>query len=795
MRRQRLRLDSFILGMLRDSATHEDRLFSLRTLKNFDISYDDGRLKVRNGYSRWNSTALADVAKQLFWFADLEQNEHLLAIANDLWFKIVESGAHTQISTEAATARRPVVQVGNRVFFGTDGDGSDIGFRWTDNTAIGAGLSYRAGIARPTVPPTLAAATPLGVTATPILGSRIELNATTQQKFASPFTLADTTRFGSIWMCISRRQNTSLEGNVRLKIYTDDSGDPSTTLADDNAISWEWPVQNLLVNFAGGIDDNTKRFAFPATIELAAGDYWAVLETDATYKTNFITANFNVEIHYDQPGSPTWGGSKWRNGNTSAWDATNIEPHMFIGGFDETKYYDYIYTYVNSTYQIESRASSPTRIKASNTPGATTVDHAVSSDAQVDKIRLYRREADNSDDRDEDILDTYKFVFEITEGDTYTDSQYTDELGAEIQTDDHYLFDETDDGDGDIRTSALSPEVATYWKSRIWFAEANDNKLYFSKILEKDGRTGLTGDSIPDFYPLDNRLEISESSDIIAIVPISADELAVYFRNTSIWVLRGSDDVLNPPADIVLRQAVTDVGLIAPAAVDSLRSRHVFVARKGVYTFTGTSAIEYLSNGIQTILDDIADSSLDDSVVVALGDSVWIAVDEDETADGKLNNIYILDIQRQPATWRLYNYGISVFDMVVRKTGTEYKTLLAADADNAYILKLEDGNDDNGEAIVAEAETQDLVAPNIATIFEVQIDAFYPNTPPSYEGIVTDSHGEEHLFEISPVEIDDLAGHKSGVLVPSAIGSRVKIIQRTVNQNHLRAIDIGFVEQ
>jgi len=337
--------------------------------------------------------------------------------------------------------------------------------------------------------------------------------------------------------------------------------------------------------------------------------------------------------------------------------------------------------------------------------------------------------------------------------------------------------------------------VVTYWKSRIWFAEANDNNLYFSKILEKDGRTGLTGDSIPDFYPLENKLEINETSDIIALVPLSADELAVYFRNKSIWVIRGSDDVLNPPADIVLRQVVTDVGLIAPAAVDSLRSRHVFVARKGVYTFSGTSAIEYLSGGIQTILDEIADSSLDDSVVVALGDSVWIAVDEDETGDGKLNNIYILDIQRQPATWRHYNYDVHFTDLVVRKTGTEYKTLLAADADNAYVLKLEDGNDDNGQAIVAVAETQDLIAPNLATIFEVQIDAYYPNVAPLYEGIVKDARNETHDFEIAPFAIDDLAGHKSGIIIPSAIGARVKITQRTVNQNHLRAIDIGYVEQ
>ena len=42
-------------------------------------------------------------------------------------------------------------------------------------------------------------------------------------------------------------------------------------------------------------------------IELEAGDYWAVLEADDAYRDNFVTATFNVEINYDQPGSPTWG--------------------------------------------------------------------------------------------------------------------------------------------------------------------------------------------------------------------------------------------------------------------------------------------------------------------------------------------------------------------------------------------------------------------------------------------------------------------------------------------------------
>ncbi|MHC4464632.1 MAG: hypothetical protein ACYS30_24850, partial [Planctomycetota bacterium] len=63
---------------------------------------------------------------------------------------------------------------------------------------------------------------------------------------------------------------------------------------------------------------------------------------------------------------------------------------------------------------------------------------------------------------------------------------------------------------------------------------------------------------------MENKLEFDEPSDIIALKRLSADELAIYFRNTSIWTLRGCDDPRNPPADIVRRQMVTDVGLIAP---------------------------------------------------------------------------------------------------------------------------------------------------------------------------------------------------------------------------------------
>ena len=802
MRRNNLRIGNFSRGMIRDSATDEERLLSLRTMKNYFIDYTDGRCKVRKGYTRWNDTALGATARQIFWFGDLSQNEHLLGIIDGSaftgrWFKIAESGAHTALTTETCTARRPVIQVGNRVFFGTDGDGADIGFRWTDNAGIVAGTSNRVGIARPGTGTYVSTSSAVGHTDTAT--NLVTMTTTTRRKLAIQYDVgaADLeidAMYVSVAMEGAAGKAAEVPGAWTCRIFTDNGGEPSTTFVDDSAISD--PVN--VFTFDLEPDPALKRFLFQDVLTLPANTtVWFELSGDANYYDNFeavvpVLFDGKVGTEGTAPGHDFGPLLVFDNG-ASTWGAEpgGREAVFSLSGIDSDKAYGHVLTFYESTYGIESRPSVEDR---STITAGENFAVSTPSSADADKVRIYRRQMDDITDNNAEITDKYKFVGEVDDGDSFTDFKSTENLGAVLQTEDHYRFDETDDGDDAIRAAALLPAVAVYWKSRIWFAEANDNKLYFSKILEQDGATGLTADSIPDFYPLDNKLEFDEVSDIIALVALSADELAVYFRNTSVWILRGADDVLNPPADIVRRRPVTDVGLVAPIGVDSLRSRHVFLARKGVYSFAGTSAIEYLSGGVQTILDEIADTSLDDSVVVTLGDSVWIAVDEDETADGILNNIYILDIQRQPATWRLYSYDVSLYDMVVRKTGTEYKTLLAADAENNFILQLENGNDDNGSAIVAEAETQDLIAPNLSTIFEISIDAFYPNTPPLYEGEVTDGLGETHSFELSPSAINDLAGHKAYPIIASAIGSRVKLTQRTVNQNHLRAFDIGYVE-
>jgi len=801
MRRQRLQIPNFSYGMRRDSALDEERLLSLRTLKNYFIDYSDGRLKTRNGYTRWNDTTLANVAKQLFWFADLSGNEHLLGIANSLWYKINESGAHVLMNADAATARRPIVSAGNRCFFGTDTDAY-----WTDDTALGgATRSYRLGIVAPTNVPlaTLAAGEGSVSVATPpddtaqaanaLIGLRLRSGAT-QVMLAMAYTPSSDQTIRTIPLYILPMHQGAGRGSFRASIHTG-ATEPATDPVGTEAVSDYIDITAYTADEAVWVEAVLQE-----EITLTAGtQYWVVLSSDHWYQTNYIDPvgnagnGFYISFAY---GGPAPSGTSLSL-NAGGWADQNDDyiATYLIGGLHPGHYYDYKTTFYNDTYKSESRPS-PASVRVDPVIGTNrvTISTENSSDGQVDFVGIYRR--DRGDDPtllEDEIVGEYLWVGNAGVGLTYTDKKGTAQLGAELRSENHYLYDDTDDEGTGVRETALIPAVWAYWKGRLWFVEANGRILYMSMKQEQDGSMGLVGDSLPDYFPLENQLELDDPSKVIALVPLSADELAIYFKNTSVWVLRGCDDVLNPPADIVLRQIITDVGLIAPAAVDSLRSRHIFLTRKGLYDFRGTPAQEHLSGGIQTILDEIGDTYLDDSILITLGDSIWLAVDEDE--DGSLENIYIFDIQRRIPTWRLYNYGVNINDMVVRKTGTEYKTLLAADADNAYILKLEDGTTDNGEAIVAELETQDLVVPNLATIFEISIDAYYPNVAPLYEIEITDALDETHYMEMSPVSTDDIAGHKVYPIVTSAVGARVKITQRTVNQNHLRGIDVGYIER
>jgi hypothetical protein len=288
MRRRRLRLDSFIRGMKRDSATDEDRLLSLRTMKNYFIDYTDGRLKVRNGYSRWNDNEMVATATQLFWFGDLDGNEHLLGILDDAthngqWYKIAETGGHTRFDTQLATSPQPMIQVKNRVFYGTDSGAATARFMWTDNVAIAGATSYRVGIARSS--PLF----PTNITSTSVSGHvdsedfAEEMDTSDARKIAIQYDVgAVDEKIQGINTWVKLTTNTSKDGTWTCRVYTDNSGEPSTTLVQDEAVSFPLKVIDWATSFAWEL------FSFKAEVTLPANTtVWFEYSADDDYYANF----------------------------------------------------------------------------------------------------------------------------------------------------------------------------------------------------------------------------------------------------------------------------------------------------------------------------------------------------------------------------------------------------------------------------------------------------------------------------------------------------------------------------
>ena len=811
-RKSEFRIDNFSLGMRRDGAMTQDRMYALRTLKNCDIDYTDGRLVVRKGYSRWNAVALPYPANQLYWFGDMDGNENLLGVVGNptyAWYKIAETGAHTRISAHAATTRRPAMTFGNRVLFGTDKDATEEmaggnGFQWADNTSIVAGTSYRVGIKKPTEGPTVYNVDAEGKSSG-LDAPALELNDDSQRKFGLEYTPAVNLVVGSVRVSMQRANSDYPIGNIRARIETDSAGSASGTLADDNAIS-DWVS---ISQFTKAASYGWILFKFPKVFTLSASTkYHIVIIGDEAYY-NFWThadatgvIDFNVALGRENaPGSWIYGATQIYSQSGSSWSATTSEGLFYVSGLtetggSETGYYDYIITYYNSDYGIESRKSEYTRVKIAAAEMVYVMDYPAPSDGQVDKIRIYRRKlaADaTGSESDDDIAALYYFVTEIDNAQAFYDTIPDTLTGAVLQTNNHYCLDETDDEGTKLREEEIHPNIAVLWKGRVWVAETDGNKLYMSKKLEEDGASGLTGGLIPDYFPLENVLEVGCPSGIVNVEVLPTNELVVYFANSTIWVVSGANDIQNPPSDMSIAQRSGNIGLIASVAVDNFRGRHVLLSRHGLYAFNGTPNLEKLSVYIQSILDDITDANIDDSIVTTFGDEVWLLVDSDN--DGSLDSVYILDIGQNPITWRIYNYGVTLNDLIVREVGTEYKTLFAADKVNKYVLKLNTGTADNDEDITAMIETHPLRSENRSSLFDVFIGAYYPSTVPTYTITITDHSGNETEYTLSPTSSEDIRGHHIGVRVTSDPEARVAISHDTQLADELLFIEIGYIER
>lgn len=795
-----LLLDNFRLGQRRDGALREDKLFSLRDLVNYDILYTDGRLRIRPGYNRWNTNVLPAPAMQLYPFVDQQENFHLLGISNSRWYDISEAGTHTMLSTQAATARRPVVSYGNRVIFGTD-----TGLRWTDDASIGgANPSYRLGILRPDQTPGVAARAGVGnivgVAYPPPPPNLLwwEINNTTREKIAAKFVCTGTAKYFGLyvrWMQVAIGVGT---GQIRFAVYDDSGGKPNALMDDDLITDWT-PIK---VGAPGSYRDNW--LPFQAGYQFDAGTtYWIVVEANSDYYSNYDGSGPNYFfVAFGYSAAPAGDAYKW---DGLAWVASTNELAYTLGGLTTDDYYDYVITYFNSTYAIESRASRRSERVKRNTfvQDQLRVSWTAPTDPQVDRVRVYRRHVGSDPDVAEStITDTYKLAGEAAAGTLYyDDGTETDYLMDDLQTDDHYALDETDEDYDSLRPTAVIPAGMCEWKGRLIVFAADSSLLWMSKVLEENGATGLTGDNIPDYFTFESRHEVPEPSSILAVQPLSNNQLAIYMKNEAIWILYGGDEALNPPSDLAHRPVVKTPGLIGATALANAESSHFYLSRNGLYQFGGYSAYipSYMSETNQSILNAIQRQYLADSLVRIRGREIWLAIDADN--DGALETILILDLQRDVRSrnlfdraWRTYSFGVTINDLAIYSAGSAFRQILAADSTTNYILEFATGTSDLGQPINAWLETHDMPARNLAMINLLEIDTYYPSTPPTYTVTLTDNVGNTETYTMTPsatLGAEDVRGHRIGVRLKRAVSVRLKLEQTSTYQDELRSILLG----
>lgn len=370
---------------------------------------------VRNGYERWNTEALPAPAKQLYHFVDQSRSEWLLGICGTYWYWILQSlSPHVKINNDVATVpqtnspirKKPVITFGNRAMFGTD-----TGWYWTDGawmTGI-APHSNQVGIDPPSAPPGVTIGTAIGQTNT-AGANNIDLNATTHRKIAFRIDITTPTRVNTINL-YKNRGVPALDGNVKIGIYTNNAGNPSNTLADENAQSDWLPVRliNLITGYTG--------FVLHNQVTLPAGTYWIVNYGDDTYYANYVAVPFYVaNLSYIAAVSPTNYSIKVYDHASSAWGTyANSVGVFYFGGIAPNYIYDYLRTFYNSTYGIESRPSDHTRIEFTGATPTAIITAPTSSDPQVDKVRIYRRVLDDGLDVDapeSDITNKYGYIGE-----------------------------------------------------------------------------------------------------------------------------------------------------------------------------------------------------------------------------------------------------------------------------------------------------------------------------------------------------------------------------------------------
>lgn len=310
-------------------------------------------------------------------------------------------------------------------------------------------------------------------------------------------------------------------------------------------------------------NDNT-----PQLYNILVTNLRSPIVTFSTYVTSICMAGINNLVYCANIMKKTDLTNVYNIGITSPSGAVTLTT---LASGNLTGDYDYVYSYYNSTYGIES---GPSPVSAEITAAAENIrltNFITTTDPQVDKVRIYRRKTSAGQTLHFLVTDVT-----MTGLVTFTDSVSDASVSGLIFA---------PEVDGTPPTSMVIFEH----KTRLFYARtaSNPNIVFFSEV----GRPDVVDPA--SFFILGNE----GGSKITAGFSFLGN--AVIAKDRSIWMLVG-DAVDN----FVLEVVVPDVGIVNHRAFTRVDNDIYFMSYKGVHKFNGVQQV-LISQPVQDYIDRI----------------------------------------------------------------------------------------------------------------------------------------------------------------------------------------------
>jgi len=201
----------------------------------------------------------------------------------------------------------------------------------------------------------------------------------------------------------------------------------------------------------------------------------------------------------------------------------------------------------------------------------------------------------------------------------------------------------------ELNDAPITKFVVAY-QSRLFFAGDNTNKLYFSSV------TDLTS------YPLENTISIGGSIDNSYITSITSvlGYLVIFKKNSTYYLSGSSNDTFT------ITQLSNSIGCLYDNCSCEAENNVYFLGQNGIYRITSGMSIEFLSQKIYTMFQNVTQSFLPKIIHNPYMRQIWCIVGYGSGTD-YLVFVYDLVVNAF-STYTFYkDENVNIFPLIIAK--------------------------------------------------------------------------------------------------------------------------------